>query len=584
MTQDESVLYIKLRNNPGENVFRTSYPERRRVVFKRVSCLDMRAILASWLLLVAVVARADRVLLVPLDSRPAAGQFAQMIAAMAGVDVRQPPYETLGRFTNPGSPEKILAWLETQSLADVDALVVSTDMIAYGGLIESRVHSVGYEESLKRLQRLVLVIKKWKHLKVYGFSAIMRLSPTSFRSNAGWRVELAKLEELRDRYTRTRDRSLLPSIANLKTRVPAGAYADYLAARKRDLQIQRMLLKMTAGGAFEYLILGQDDARPYGPHVAETQNLRALTAKLHIGGRVYFCEGIDQHANVLVSRALLKKANWTPRVRLVYSDPEGMTKYANYESKPIYKSLQDQLLASGARPVLTGQNYDYTLYLNTPKPRPAMFQSFLRELTQDVDQGLPVCVADINLGSDGTADPELFAALWEKARMMRVLGFAGWNTAGNSMGTAIPASNVYLLARRLRVDSLTREVAQREFLLHRYVNDFAYHKFVRPLAYQLIDSSRDASRDETYGEEFNEINRFVRQDLEKYLDQYFNDQFLGRRFFAGTKQYAVSGLSDVKIFLPWPRAYEVRLEFRLLTQEVTITAPAASIRDHAPSR
>ena len=532
----------------------------------------MRAVLASLVLLVSVAARADRVLLIPLDSRPAAGQFAQMIAAMADVELRLPPYAALGRFTSPGSPDKVLDWLEAQQLGHADALVVSTDMVAYGGLIESRVNSVSYELALKRLQRLVNITRKWPKLKVYAYSAVMRLSPTSFKANAGYRIKLARAEELRDRYRREKTPSLFTSIKNLDSQIPAAGYADYRAARKRDHEIQRHLLKMTAGGAFEYLVIGQDDARPYGPHVAETAALRALTTKLSIGGKVYFCEGIDQHSNVLVSRALLKKADWTPRVRVVYSDPAGRTKFANYESKPIEKSLEDQLLASGARPALPGQTYDYSLYLNTPNPSPAPFAEFLRSLKEEVDQGLPVCVADINLAPDGTSDPDLFAALWDRERMMRVLGFAGWNTAGNSMGTAIPASNVYLLARRLRVDPLAREVAQREFLLHRYVNDFAYHKFVRPLAYALIDSSRNASRDETYGLEFIEVNEFVKKDLEKYLERYFNDQFLGQRFFVDAKQYAFSSISVIKIFLPWPRAFEVRLEFHLKAQEIADAA------------
>ena len=531
----------------------------------------MRAVLASLLILSSVAARADRVLLIPLDSRPAAGQFAQMIGAMADVDVRLPPYATLGRFTSPGSPDRVLDWLEAQQLGHTDALVVSADMIAYGGLIESRVNSVTYELALSRLQRLVSIIRKWPNLKVYAYTAVMRLSPTSFKANARYRIKLARAEELRDRYRRNRSTALLGTIRALDSQIPQAVYANYRAARKRDHEIQRQLLKMTAGGAFDYLVVGQDDARPYGPHVAETQALRALTAQLSIGGRVYFCEGIDQHSNVLVSRALLKKAGWTPRVRVVYSDPLGKTKFANYESKPIEKSLEDQLLASGARPALPGESYDYSLYLNTPKPRKEPFDEFLRDLKEEVDQGLPVCVADINLAGDGTSDPDLFAALWDRERMMRVLGFAGWNTAGNSMGTAIPASNVYLLARRLRVDPLAREIAQREFLLHRYVNDFAYHKFVRPLAYALIDSERNASRDETYGLEFIEVNEFVKKDLEKYLDRYFNDQFLGQRFFVDAKQYAFSGISDIKIFLPWPRAFEVRLEFHLRAQQVEET-------------
>ncbi|MFO0045356.1 MAG: DUF4127 family protein, partial [Armatimonadota bacterium] len=60
------------------------------------------------------VARATsdfRVLLVPLDSRPAAGQFAQMIGKIDGVEVETPPIETLGRFTTPGNPDKIWSWL-----------------------------------------------------------------------------------------------------------------------------------------------------------------------------------------------------------------------------------------------------------------------------------------------------------------------------------------------------------------------------------------------------------------------------------------------------------------------------------------
>lgn len=54
------------------------------------------------------MARADQILLVPLDSRPASGQFAQWIGRIGGADVRMPPYQTLGRFTSPGQPDAIL--------------------------------------------------------------------------------------------------------------------------------------------------------------------------------------------------------------------------------------------------------------------------------------------------------------------------------------------------------------------------------------------------------------------------------------------------------------------------------------------
>jgi hypothetical protein len=396
----------------------------------------------------------------------------------------------------------------------------------------------------------------------------MRLAPTATKASAGWRLQLARYAELQDRYRRDPKPETKASIDNLLAKIPAQELTRYQEARERNHAVQRELIKMVARGQFDYLILGQDDAQPYGPHVPETVKLRKLSTALYVTNRVYFCEGIDQHANVLLSRALLKQAGWIPKVRIVYSDEAGKFKYANYESKSVQESLRDQIFASGARPMGGDGSYDFSLYVNTPDRRATPFRDFVRDLTSEVDQGFPVSVADIDLGKDGTGDPELFAVLSSNERMRKLLSYAGWNTAGNSMGTAIPAANVYLLARRLRADPLRREIAQREFLLHRFVNDFAYHKYVRPKAYQMIDADIRASREETYGSAFDAVNSLVQEELKKHLERYFQEEFLGKRFFAGTQEYQVSRISDVVISLPWPRAYEVRLEFRLHAEPV----------------
>lgn len=528
----------------------------------------MKFLAAAVLALAACLAQADRILLIPLDSRPATGQFAQMIARMASVDVNMPPYEDLGRFTNPGSPDRILNWLQNADYSDVSAVVVSTDMIAYGGLIASRVNDVSVATAQQRLLRLEHIRRLHPTVKFYAFSAIMRLTPTATKGASAWRVDLGRYAEIQDRYNRVKDPKDFARLKNLIKMIPPHEIDKYEVTRQRDHAIQVDLVRMAARSVFDYLILGQDDARPYGPHVPETHHLKQLVSGLGIDGKVYFCEGIDQHSNILISRALLQEAGWVPRIRIVYSDEAGRLKYNEFESKPIEQSLKDQIIASGARPVGSDNAYDYALYVNTPGRREASFRQFVEALKGELDQGFPVCVADINLAKDGTADQELFDALFEQQRMMRLLSFAGWNTAGNTMGTAIPAANVYLLARRLRVDPLERELAQREFLLHRFVNDYAYHKFTRPAAYKIIEASDKNAKDETSGATFKKANEFVKADLAKHLDRYFREQFLDRRFFAGTNEYEVSGITGIKIFLPWPRAYEVRLEFRLEAKPV----------------
>ena len=513
-------------------------------------------------------AMGDRVLLVPLDSRPAAGQFAQMIGKMASTTVAMPPYEYLGRFTRAGKPDAILDWLDSQDYQGVKSVIVSTDMLTYGGLIASRIDSTPTDVAEKRLARLEKIRLKHPSTQFYAFCSIMRLAPTATATSAPWRAALARYAELTDRYARTKNPADFESLKNLVKLVPQVEIDRYERTRQRNHHIQTILIKMAATNIFSYLTLGQDDARAFGPHVPETMHLRQLVEGLGIGGKVYFSEGIDQLSNVLVSRALLKDAGWTPRVRIVYSDPSRERDYASFESKPISESLRDQIFASGARPVSADTAADYDLFVNVPKRSTETFHAFLKDLSDELDQNFPVCVADINLGRDGTADPQLFNGLMEKQRMMRLLSFAGWNTAGNSLGTSIPAANVYLLARRLNKNPLEREVAQREFLLHRFVNDYAYHKLTRPIAYSLIDSTK-GNRDETNEPLFSQVQSLVRRDLEKHLEQYFTQEFQGRRFYAGTKEYEVESLQNVKIFLPWPRAYEVRLEFSLTTKEMS---------------
>lgn len=509
-----------------------------------------------------------KVLLVPIDDRPATTQFAQMIADMAGVTVELPPSNILGKFTKPGWPESIMQWMAQKGLAQYDAVILSTDMVAYGGLIASRTDRSSYNLAAKRLKTLEDLRATAPNTKFYGFSAVMRLAPTATKETEDWMLDLARyaVESERQRTNPTKPREI--TLKNLRARIPKGEIERYENVRVRNIKVQQDLVRMVERRVFDYLIFGQDDAQVEGPHVRETKRLRESVASLGVGSRVYFAEGIDQHSNILVSRALIDQAGWSPRVRIVFADDDARRRVAAYESESIEGSLRDQLLVSGATPVGPNDGFDYSLYVNTPDSSTLRMRVFLDSLKTEVDQGFPVAVADINLGKSGTGDPALFNVVTENGRAVRLLAYAGWNTAGNTMGTAIPAANVYLLARKEQVDPLIREVALRKFVLHRLVNDFEYHTFVRPEAYAMVKALPNATKAETSGEAYEKLNEYVSADMKKRLIEQFSQQLLGTRFYVGAKQYEITGLKDVQAYLPWPRAYEVRLEFGVETREV----------------
>lgn len=510
----------------------------------------------------------NRLLLVPLDDRPATGQFAQMIGSISGYTVELPPESLLGRFTRPGDPEAIQQWLESQEMSRYDGVILSSDMLLFGGLIASRKHQVSLEQSRERLQKFLSWHDSWTSKPLYVFSSLMRLAPTSESGNATYRENLRRLAIVQERLTRSIGLTDLISYLALANRVPKSAINDYFSARQRNMTLHQDLMRATARGNIDFLIVGQDDAQREGPQSEEKLRLIRQAQALGLGERIYFCEGIDQQSNMMISRMILKRLGWQPRVRIVLSDPLGAKVTPIYETSPVDESLKSQILASGAVVAGPGEDYDYSLFVNTPQPRALQFRQFLDELRNEIEQGFPVAVADINLGKTGTADPELYNALLENNLAVRLLSYAGWNTAGNTLGTAIPAANVYLAARKEgQFDPLTRELNQRAFLLHRLVNDFEYHRFTRPAAYGIIDQLQ-ASRDEVYGEAFLETNNYVQKDIANRLRSMFDRQFAQQPFFAGNKEFVLNGIRRLDVNLPWPRAYEVKIGFELEAQEV----------------
>lgn len=513
-------------------------------------------------------ARAERIALVPLDDRPACTQFAQKIAGLAGIELIVPPASVLGHFTTPGQPDRILDWLDKLDYNEVSTIIASVDMIAYGGLVASRTHAVPREKAMARLERLASLKRKRPRVGLFVFGATMRIAPTAVAENRQWRDDLATLSELVGRKKHTGSKQWDQRIAQLERYVPKKARDDYWGARNRNHDVQKRAIQLASEGAFDYVIMGQDDARAHGPHVPETRNLRALTQRLGADAKVYFFEGIDQMSNVLVSRILVRREDYMPYIRVVYSDDAARTRIAPFESKAIELSLRDQVLASGARIAKEGDPYDYALYVTLPGSRPEPFKAFLKSMKEDLDAGRDVALADADLRYNGSGRMEVIEALREGNRLVRLLAYAGWNTAGNTMGTTIPTANVVLLARRQDMAPETREVARAEFLLHRYVNDFLYHNYTRRVAYAFSDFEDGQTREQVDRQGWEVIRTIVQRDLGRRLKDAYVEHLAGKRLTVGTREIEVVGLDDIHIDLPWPRAFEVLMDFRLSTRPI----------------
>lgn len=519
---------------------------------------------------------AGYITLLPIDDRPAVGQFAQMIGAVADHKVTLPPKEMLGRFTTPGDTARIELWLKSQDYSKTDALIISVDMLAYGGLVASRTHKVTFDEAKKRLEFFRWFKAKYPRVPIYAFSVIMRVAPTATAATRGAHDKLARWAELKERAPKSGDKKLEAELDQLTKELAPSVIDDYLTARKRDLQINLAMLDLVKAGTVNEMILLQDDARQFGLHRQDQAVLRAKLKELGLESKVPIYNGTDEGSLSLVSRAVLDKFLYKLRVAVIYSSEKSRDVIAPYEDHPLQFTVENQIRAAGGIPVSEFDQSDYRLFVNAPGTNEEEFDLFLKKLLKELKENRHIALADVLFPAPhhSGADERIIAALKRENLFDRFAGYAAWNTAGNTLGTAIPHANMRVFFRSKlndRADRAARtEAAHLEFLLNRFAGDYLYHDIVRFEINARLRS--EAKSDEvTYEftpERYAQINREVGEKMKTQLERFFADYFNGHiqrlAIYKGVeKTITVNGLKDLNVYLPWARAFECAIEFHL---------------------
>jgi len=263
---------------------------------------------------------ADAIVFVPLDDRPVTYQLPVMLGAIAGQPVLTPPRPMLGNYLQPGDPVAVGTWLNSGVLRDASALVASSDMVAYGGLVASRIPGVPASVAYARLRALAGLKAAFDVPFVGVFGTVMRLAPTgvprlglaSDYYATGATVDwLAAYANLPDPPRSDDDRA---KASHLRELIGGPTLAAYLATRARNLAVDQSAPQMTAEGGYERIVIGQDDAGPTGLHLADVAALQRTARAFGLQARAAIEPGADELGMLLVARVLARNAGWSPSV------------------------------------------------------------------------------------------------------------------------------------------------------------------------------------------------------------------------------------------------------------------------------
>ena len=420
---------------------------------------------------------------VPLDDRPVTYQLPLLLGKIAGQAVIAPPRATLGNYLQPGDPVAIGRWLASEATQNVAAIVASTDMLAYGGLVAARIPGVSASDAYVRLRALA-EIKRADNVPFVGvFGTIMRLAPTGvprlgaasdYYATGTTVDDLQAYANLPDPPVTAADRA---EALRLRAAIGESTLAAYLATRERDRAVDAWALQTAADGGYDRIIIGQDDAGRAGLHLKDVAALKGLAARLDLGPRASIEPGADELGMVVLAQAFARSAAWEPAVRVAYSRPDGGALNDRLEFEPVDATIDRLIAACGARRVRSGE--DIALYVRVADSAVADEGAFEDALVRDVAAGRSVTVADLTFlaGTPGPEQRELTDALIARGVAGKLDGFASWNTDANTVGTSLAVAIATGAGRR---DGGFDARAHAEFMLDRYIDDYAFHQFVRP--------------------------------------------------------------------------------------------------------
>jgi Protein of unknown function (DUF4127) len=493
-----------------------------------------------------------KLLLVPPDTRPPTLHFPETLAKAAGYEVAIPPPSALNNLNQPGNFDALKDWLQTQ-VKDADVLILSLEQLCLGGMIPARRVNDSLEQVFQRLELLRELKQQRPLLRILAGGVIVRVAhgndPLEEKPYYGeYGNQLRAYSEAFDRFERSHTRELEEKLWQVTKSIPNKILSDWLTTRQRNYAMHVQALELVRKGVIEHLCLTLDDTTLFGLASYDRRNLEKRVDEAQLWSKVDIYPGADEVPVTLLARALQE----TPtKVYVRYSSTNGANAGLIFEDRPAGELIKAHLRAAYCVQVDTLSEADVVLAVNTPaltqsEERPDFLNvdTAARHLPEFIDfinkclgTNKPISIADIAYPNG--AEQRLMQLL-DTVPLHQLAGFAAWNTAGNTLGSAIAMA---VVARFLQ-----DKEAWLETLFSRFVDDYLYQTFVR----EEVRRSLHADPFDL-GEKRSEAERQIAERMEPLA------QAVWQKHFAATGY----GLEWGQPSLVWPRLFTGVFPFRL---------------------
>ncbi|MBP2651028.1 MAG: hypothetical protein H6Q74_1853 [Firmicutes bacterium] len=501
------------------------------------------------------------ILLLPLDSRPPCTQFVEKLAALANVNLILPPPQLLDNYQTPGKTNELRTWLYS-AIPNVDAAIISTDMLIHGGLIASRQNPPSPGTAEATIALLEACHRANPNASLYVFHIIPRLLIGGNNINPRYQALMQKYSVLKDEIYTFENQPDITELEAIEQELPPEIISNYLTLNQQTTDLSIKLIHLADQGIISSLVLGQDDGQPFGlPNVVKQKLTNYIKHYPQLTDKVFITRGTDEVALTLLGHILMHRAACHPRVLVQYSTPSAPTTIMPYMPHSVAKTVAEKLAIIGGVQTSDPQKADFILYIHigTAHTSKASLTTAASQVKNLLDSGAMVALVDLSyrFKQEDTLLPYLIA---NDTKIFRLAAYAGWNTTSNSIGTALTEGALFthaLAADQTSPPNIRLYKNNLEFLAARFLDDSFYEKDILPyIAATLKQRNIDQNN---LGDNYNSTNRLAKTLLTGRADTLFR-QTLFRQPLATKNggQLLVTNL-DIEADLPWSRIFEIRI-------------------------
>lgn len=416
---------------------------------------------------------------VPLDDRPPCRRFTEELGALAGIHFAAPPHELMDWYEVPAHIPQVWDYVE-KDLPGRRGALLSTDLLLFGGLLHSRLVPADAASTAQFFDRLEALMEKNPQKEYSLFTVIPRLLISDQVLPDRWyQWHLMTWAVNMDKKIRglPYDEPLYESV---KKEIPMDLKWKYMTLYRDNDTFNQMLIDFSTKHPVTDLVIGQDDAHPFGLPNYNRLNVKSYVKNYDVHPPIMTSQGADELGALAASRIYLQESGHRPRVKVLYGS-DAMKDYTlPFVPLTLQEIAEEKIALSGAVETASDEEADYYLFIHCGTDRTENYRPVAHRV-KTLMKEKPLALVDLSMHFAG-GECLLPTLVKEEVPIGRLLAYSGWNTASNAIGTAVAQGNIVSMrAHDLPQNELPRLYAQNlTFNAARFLDDWAYQKVIRP--------------------------------------------------------------------------------------------------------